>query len=262
MRCEARVRIALLLASLLISILACDLPNLSASDDEVDPAATMTKQALETEVAFAKETAQPGEDESIELPPSPRAYEVRVSVNEETRCFSGPGDNYEDLGLLKAGDSTEVVARSDDGMFFYIQFPHAPPDNCWIWGQNAQVDGELRELPVFTPPPTSEQSTEPGLILQGHVRMEDGSGVAGVTICRSFASYAGEPVATTDAEGYYQSEYTYIPGDEMVTVWAFHVDYVFDPEEYFWRHYYGYREETLDFTAAISVAADTMPDCR
>jgi hypothetical protein len=90
----------------------------------------------------------------------------------------------------------------------------------------------------------------PGLILQGRVTHE-GDGLKGVKIYRSYASYGGELVAATDADGYYQSEYMFIPGDEMVTVWAELDGYVFEPEREYWRHYYGLEQRTLDFTALV-----------
>ena len=99
-------------------------------------------------------------------------------------------------------------------------------------------------------------------MVQGHILLQDGTGVAGVTICRSFASYEGEPVATTDAEGYFQTEFSFIPGDEMITVWAYDEDYVFDPESHFWRHYFGYELATRDFIAVSASAGSSMPDCR
>jgi hypothetical protein len=73
--------------------------------------------------------------------------------------------------------------------------------------------------------------------------------VAGVKIYRRFASYPGVVVAETGGDGYYQSAFQYIPGDEMVTVWAEADGYVFEPEQYYWRHYYGYVVKTLDFVA-------------
>lgn len=266
MKSATWVNIALSLTLILLSILACELPDLSSSDDEIDHEATATKSALETGVAYAKETAQPGA-EGVRSPTSkPLAYAVTVSVSVDTACRSGPGENFESLGMLLAGETAEVNARSEDGMFFYIQFPHAPPDYCWIWAQYAQVEGELRELAVYTPPPTPESSltptVEPGIVVQGHVRLQDGTGLAGVTICRRFASYAGEPVATTDAEGYFQTEFSFIPGDEMVTVWAYLKDYMFDPESHFWRHYFGYELATRDFVAVLSSMGSSMPDCR
>jgi hypothetical protein len=265
MRRSTLARIALSTVGLVLAVLACDLPDLSPSADEADPEATMTKRALETDVAYAKQTAQPGEEQESSPTTHLELYAVMVSVSVDSACRSGPGESYESLGELLVGDTVEVVARSEDGMFFYIQFPHAPPDHCWIWAQYAQVEGELRELAVFTPPPTPESSltptAEPGLIVQGHVRLADGSGVKGVTICLGFASYEGEPAAMTDEDGYYQTDFSYIPGDEMITVWAYLEGYIFDPESHFWRHYSGYELATRDFVAAPSTDS-TMPDCR
>ena len=77
----------------------------------------------------------------------------------------------------------------------------------------------------------------------------DGSPLEGVKIYRSFASYEGEVVAVTGKDGTYRSEFMFIPGDEMVTVWAELEGYTFTPENIYWRHYYGYEESTLDFEA-------------
>jgi hypothetical protein len=65
-------------------------------------------------------------------------------------------------------------------------------------------------------------------------------------------------VATTDQDGYYQSDFKFIPGDEMVRVWAELGGYTFEPADegltweagsYFWRHYYGAEERRLNFVA-------------
>ena len=100
--------------------------------------------------------------------------------------------------------------------------------------------------------PTATVARDPGLIIQGHVWLgeDEGVGLAGVNIYRSYASYSGELVATTDQDGYYQSDFTSLPGDEMVTVWAELDGYVLLPEQHSWRHYYGYESRTLDFIAA------------
>src|SRR3990172_5249353 len=68
-------------------------------------------------------------------------------------------------------------------------------------------------------------------------------------IYRGFAGYPGSPVATTDPNGHYDTGFTFIPGDEMVTVWAEKAGYTLDPQQYYWRHYYGYEVQTLDFVA-------------
>ena len=86
-----------------------------------------------------------------------------------------------------------------------------------------------------------------GLVVQGKVTL-DGRPLEGVKVYRSLASYEGEVVAITGKDGNYRSEFMYIPGDEMVTVWAEQEGYTFKPENVYWRHYHGYEERTLDFT--------------
>ena len=113
----------------------------------------------------------------------------------------------------------------------------------------------VRPSPVAaTVPPTHQPVTqdvspagETGLVVQGTVTL-DGSPLEGVKIYRSFASYEGEVVAITGKDGTYRSEFMFIPGDEMVTVWAELEGYTFTPENVYWRHYYSYEERTVDFT--------------
>ncbi len=115
---------------------------------------------------------------------------------------------------------------------------------------------------TFTPtpapniPPTLETaiSPTPGVIVRGHVRLADGSGLPGIPICRNFASYPGVVVATTDADGYFQSDFAFIPGDEMVSVWPNATGYTFQPDNIRWRHYYGPEDRTLDFVASPASA--------
>jgi hypothetical protein len=113
------------------------------------------------------------------------------------------------------------------------------------WQSAADVPGTpLLDRPAI-PSPT------PGLLIRGHVWLdsEGGPGLPGAKIYRRYAGYDGTVVATTGADGSYESEFWYIPTDETITVWAERAGYGFDPNQYYWRHYYGYREETLNFVA-------------
>jgi hypothetical protein len=99
----------------------------------------------------------------------------------------------------------------------------------------------------------------PGLVLHGRVHLADGSGVGGVAICRSYAAYPGVVVATTGADGSFQSDFAFLPGDEMVGVWPAAAGYTFDPPFMHWRHYYGLEDQTLDFVASPSAATAVPP---
>lgn len=123
--------------------------------------------------------------------------------------------------------------------------------------------GTAPSVTATPPAPTPQAGTPaPGLSIRGHVRLGDGAGLAGVTICRSLASYPGQRVATSGPDGAYQAEFFAIPGDEMISVWATLPGYTFEPERYSWRHYYGFEERTLDFVARPAPSGATpAPPC-
>jgi hypothetical protein len=105
--------------------------------------------------------------------------------------------------------------------------------------------------------PTGTAQPDAGLVVHGHVWLdaEGGTGLTDVVIYGRYSAYPGVVIATTDQDGHYQSDFAPIPGDEMVSVWAELEGYTFEPEEYYWRHYYGSESRTLDF-----VAVPVQPD--
>jgi hypothetical protein len=114
----------------------------------------------------------------------------------------------------------------------------------------------IRPTLVVPTVPSTEQSVthgnsatgQTGLVVQGKVTL-DGQPLEGVKVYRSFASYEGKVVAVTGKDGTYRSEFMFIPGDEMVTVWPELEGYTFKPDKEFWQHYHGYEERALDFVA-------------
>jgi hypothetical protein len=106
--------------------------------------------------------------------------------------------------------------------------------------------------------PTLDITPAPGLVIRGFVLLEDGKGLADVNIYLGMASYEGNIVASTNTYGYYQSQYIFIPGDEMINVHAelpgytilrFGSSWSDEPGIYSWRHYYGFEDQILDFLA-------------
>jgi hypothetical protein len=98
-----------------------------------------------------------------------------------------------------------------------------------------------------------------GVRIAGQVALNDGSGLANVSICLGLAAYPGEIIATTDSTGNFHSELEFIPGDENVTVWAELEGYTFDPPDYRWRHYHGLEERNLNFSAIKSSSISSTP---
>ncbi len=124
----------------------------------------------------------------------------------------------------------------------------------------ASAPSVLSPSPVGPTALTEPQWTPtPGIVLHGQVILADGSGLANVSICRSYASYPGTVVATTDRDGSFQAGFAFIPGDEMIAVWPLASGYTFDPPTYRWRHYYGLENRSLDFRAIPSPATAAPP---
>jgi len=101
---------------------------------------------------------------------------------------------------------------------------------------------------IVPPGPTIPPNTL-GLIVRGHVTL-NGAGLVGVEVYKRFSAYPWERIATTDENGYYESEFIAIPGDEMVSIQVEFARYNFEPPYYYWRHYYGFEDTTHDFVAS------------
>ena len=99
-----------------------------------------------------------------------------------------------------------------------------------------------------SPSPSPTRSNLTGMVVRGRVTV-NGVGLAGVNIYKRFNAYPRDLIATTDENGYYESEFIGIPGDEMTSIEAEFAGYTFDPPYYYWRHYHGYEITTLDFSA-------------
>jgi hypothetical protein len=107
--------------------------------------------------------------------------------------------------------------------------------------------GAVRDGLPNTPSPVAT----PGLVVHGYVRDVSGTGLESVEIYRNYASYPAVVIARTDANGYYQSDFEYIAGDEMVTVWAVGSGLEYEPEQCYWRHYYGYQQTQCNFIGRL-----------
>jgi hypothetical protein len=84
-------------------------------------------------------------------------------------------------------------------------------------------------------------------------------GLAGVSVYKRFNAYPRELIATTDENGYYESAFIAIAGDEMVSIEVELTGYTFEPPFHYWRHYYGFVEYTRDFEAAPTATTNPAP---
>lgn len=118
-----------------------------------DDPARQTQEAqaaaqTETSVAFNAPVFTPT------TTPTPTPGIVQVSVSRETNCRSGPGPAYEVYGILRVGQTAEVVGRNFVNDTWIIKLPSNPAITCWVWGQYASVTGNWESLPIIKTPPT------------------------------------------------------------------------------------------------------------
>lgn len=139
----------LFLSFSLVAVLAgCNLPTGGTPEllSTPTPAAGQATSAAPTASASVTPPPLPS------LTPSPSVPTLRVSV--DTNCRSGPGTEYELLGMLEEDETTEVVGKDSLGQYWYVRNPDQADGFCWLWAEYASVSGDTAILPLMTPPPT------------------------------------------------------------------------------------------------------------
>ena len=98
-------------------------------------------------------------DTPVPPPPTPSVPMITATVN--TNCRFGPSKYYEVIGYLLVGQWEQVIGRSADGYWWYIQNPSRLNSKCWVWDQTTVVTGNISNLPVITAPPLPPPTTTP-----------------------------------------------------------------------------------------------------
>jgi hypothetical protein len=83
---------------------------------------------------------------------------LRFRVNEITEYRTGPGQNYELVGELIAGQEVEAVGRSLNGDYLAFRNPANPTVLWWLMSDNVTGIGDSDSLPIQNLPnlPTPE----------------------------------------------------------------------------------------------------------
>lgn len=166
MKTPASLCLAILMVALM---LACNLPATQVSNDReitesvdavtpdkdgsstdsIDPSLAVTSEVISmtNTITTATVTLTP----SKTAPPDQKAT---ITSSEDTNCRKGPGVMYEIVGKLLVGQSSEVIAKYQNGKFWLIKNPSNPSQECWVWDGTTQVTGNIATLPEATPPAT------------------------------------------------------------------------------------------------------------
>lgn len=76
-----------------------------------------------------------------------------ILVPEQVNVRSGPGTNYDLVGVLISGQTAPAVGRSPGGEWIQIVYPGVPGNVAWVYAPLVRLQGQ-GPLPVVEPPPT------------------------------------------------------------------------------------------------------------
>lgn len=78
-----------------------------------------------------------------------------VFAAEQVNVRSGPGTNYDQVGVMVAGQTAPAVGRSAAGEWIQIEYPGAPGSRAWVFALLVALRaGTVDALPVIEAPPT------------------------------------------------------------------------------------------------------------
>jgi len=64
-----------------------------------------------------------------------------------------PALNAESLGSLNVGASATLLGRTDNALWFQVEFPGQPGRTAWVYASLVQLSDPTAELPALTPVP-------------------------------------------------------------------------------------------------------------
>jgi len=133
-------RVLIAFNTLLIAVLACNLPSIQKS--QPDLVGTITAQALSLQALTG--TLIP----AVTGTPSG----IEVSVTSATNCRTGPSQAFDLVFTANPGQTFKVVGKNSPNNYWIIDDPAGT--TCWLWGQYAALTGDTSTLPEFPPPAT------------------------------------------------------------------------------------------------------------
>ncbi len=96
--------------------------------------------------------------------PAPEAPTATVTCRVNIR--SGPGTEYEQLGVLEEGRVAEVIGVSQDGQWFVIKVAEVSTNQGWVTAECVAVSN-AENVPVIPPPPVPTPTATPPATFSG-----------------------------------------------------------------------------------------------
>ncbi|MCB0165054.1 MAG: SH3 domain-containing protein, partial [Anaerolineae bacterium] len=124
----------------------------SADEAEAEPEATVEAES-EDEAAVD----EPTEEAATATPTVPRIA-GSIEVTDAINVRDEPSIDGEVVGALYQGETADVLAVSEDGDWWLVEFAGGPDDRAWVAGEFVEFEGDPATVPIFglgTPTPTA-----------------------------------------------------------------------------------------------------------
>jgi hypothetical protein len=126
--------------------------------------ADQTREASSPTVTRPLATTTPAQSTWTPTPvPSATGSSPVLRVDYNANIRSGPGENYEIIDVIFQGDIVDVIGRYDEtpiGTWFSI-VRRGPGLDGWVWSGAVSLEGDINQIPILLPPPTSTPSPGP-----------------------------------------------------------------------------------------------------
>ncbi len=88
------------------------------------------------------------------LPPSATPCTPLVTANSAANVRKGPGTVYDVVGALTAGGTANIAGKSNDGTWWFIDFPAGDGGHAWISGSVVTPSCVSASVAIIAAPPT------------------------------------------------------------------------------------------------------------
>lgn len=112
----------------------------------------------------ATATPIPTVTQPAQIPMTGGLFAPPVSVDIPTNCRRGPSADYEVLLAFMPGQNGIVLGKYDPSNYYLIRTDTG--HTCWLWGQNATIEGAVNNIPDMPPPALFTNTPEPPIQAQ------------------------------------------------------------------------------------------------
>lgn len=84
---------------------------------------------------------------------------ARIRVPDFVNVRLGPSTEYDQIGVLVAGQVAAALGRSPGGEWIQISYPGAPAGVAWVYTAYVVLENVEGQLPIIEPPPTPTPRT-------------------------------------------------------------------------------------------------------